>query len=124
MNYDLLRLQGILLESALISAASELKEYKEDWRKTPIMRQGGRFASSVKTAVGDAAGTTEQGIKNTIEAINKQIDQFSQSLAKLGGEAQQKLRNIFQSEPMNKAKDKMGGVLEVDSEARQTPCIK
>lgn len=118
-DYELLQLQGIVLEIALISA-SEVKEYKEDWRKTPVLRQGGRFASSVKTAVVDTTNRAEQGIKSSIEALSKQIEEFRESLSELGGIAQQKLRNIFQSKPMDEAKEKIGVVLEeVSPEAKE-----
>ncbi len=121
VDYELAKLQGILLESSLLSAATpEVKEYKEDWRKNPILRQGGRFASNVKTAVGDTEGGIEQSLKNTITSANKGIDQIKASIAKLEGAAQEKLRAIFQSAPMNKAKDEIGGVIEeISPEAKE-----
>lgn len=120
--YELAKLQATCLEITLISAAGEgeLKEYKENWRKSPVLRQGGRFASSVKTTAGNAEKGIEQSLKNTIEAANKRIDQVKTSIAKLGDAAQQRLREIFQSAPMNEAKGKIGEVLEdVSPEAKE-----
>jgi hypothetical protein len=41
---SILQLQAAL--ATLEAALGDVKEYKEDWRKTPVLRQGGRFASS------------------------------------------------------------------------------
>lgn len=119
-EYAIAQFQSILLEFSLLQAASEAKEYKEDWRKNPVLRQGGRFASSVQKGAGDVEQRVEQSVKKALNATNQRIDQIKASLAKLGESAQGKLRTIFQSAPMDEARAKIGDALEeVSPEARE-----
>lgn len=120
ISYELAKLQSLQLETVLIIAASEVKEYKEDWRNTPILRQGGRFASKAKSAIDKKLELSEQVVNNAIFSVNQRIDIIKDLFTRLNASAKEKLRKIFQSLPMNKAKEEIGQVLEdVSPEAKQ-----
>lgn len=90
-GYELLKLQSILLEASLLSAASETKEYKESWRKTPVFRQGGRFASKEGgDDTGSQASTSDakkldaghNKVQGTANKIKSALSNFTDAQAK------------------------------------------
>jgi hypothetical protein len=107
-NYKLASVQLILLQAAV---NLEIKEYKEEWRNSPVMRQGGRFASKVSTASNKIKERAEQIAASTMTAVNKRVDIIRESLSKLDNSIQLKLIEAFQSPPMNKARSEIGANL-------------
>lgn len=116
-NYRIAQLQFKLIEAAL---TSEIKEYTEDWRDTPILRQGGRFASRVSQGIDAGQERAEQVAHSAMVSVNKRIDIIKDSLVKLNQNAHEKLIKIFSSTPMNRARKEIGKTLEkVSPESKQ-----
>jgi hypothetical protein len=88
----------LLTLSALLQC--EVKEYKEDWRETPVVREGGRFASS-KTSNGNPSSspnTTKEAINRATQSVVRGVaTQVNKQVEKLSPSQQQSVAEIIDS---------------------------
>jgi hypothetical protein len=105
-------------------AEAEVKEYKEDWRKTPIYRQGGKFASNDKSSEGSTAEKSDSGsaaskMKDIADrTLTPLANKIQQGVKKIPSETQQKLAEAANNPDVKKAKEAIGEAFhEFDVEA-------
>lgn len=94
-SYNLFQAQ-LLTFTALLQC--DRKEYQEDWRKTPVVRDGGRFASSKPDgATAPASGTREKINQATQSAVRGMVEQIAKQVKKLPPEQQKEIMEMLDS---------------------------
>jgi len=100
--YSIAEAQSILL--ALSASLIEVKEYKEDWRKSPVLRQGGRFASNKRSSTAD--NQTEIRVKDFLtDAANAAKEKATEFISKLPEKDRAAINKVIDSPVFDRLKD-------------------
>jgi len=112
--YELAKLRSMLLCSKLIESAQfEVKEYREKWRETPVIRQGGRFSSYRYSS---QIVLTDQDL--SVNSMRKKLDELSTAFNDLSKEDESSIKEFLFSKNLKKAQEQTGdAIAKADSNA-------
>ena len=105
--YSIAELQSLIL--FLGASAAEIKEYKENWRETPVLRQGGRFAADKGNPSSSAVNIESKTL--LLEAVRSAQNAATDFVSKLPEKDKTTIARAVNSPVFNRLKNDIKGLL-------------